>query len=344
MNSIAQFGLGALGRHELDAFERLENAEIVAGADPAADARARFEDDYGVPAYPTHEELLTEHAGELDAVNVVTPHALHFEQAIDALRAGLSVHLEKPMVTDVEDAVALTRAAAESDAVVQIGYQRHFDPHFQTVKEIVDSGDIGRITAANGFLEQDWIDPLAGTWRTDPSLSGGGQLYDSGSHLLDVLLWTTGTTPRSVGAVVEDQGHDVDVHSSLSLSLERDGRPVPASVFVTGDGPTGPETREGLSVWGTEGSVEYGPDGVTVRHKGGSVTQEDVPRYDFAELTDRKLGAFLDAVEGTRDNLVPPEAGRDVIAVTEAAYRAADDGRTVDVQGLLDDARARQSA
>lgn len=339
MTRLAQFGLGALGRHELDVFAALDDVEIVAGADPADETRETFEAEYDAVSYREYDALLADLADELDVVNVVTPHALHYEQTMAALEAGLSVHLEKPMVTDLEDAIRLTDAAADADATVQVGYQRHFDPRFRTMREIVTSGTIGEVAGANCFLEQDWIGPLSGTWRTNPSLSGGGQLYDSGSHLIDALLWTTDATPRSVGAVVEGNGHDVDVHSSLSLALERDGRSVPASVFVTGDGPTGPDTREGLYVWGTEGSVEYGLDGVTVHRKGGERTREDVEAHDVTKLTSRKLRAFVDAAAGRRTNPVPPETGRDVIAVTEAAYRANRGGETVDVQGLLEEAR-----
>jgi predicted dehydrogenase len=339
MIRLAQFGLGGLGRVELDAFAGNDDVEIVAGADPVDEARETFEESYGATSYAASEDLLADLAADLDAVNVVTPHTLHYEQTMAALEAGLSVHLEKPMVTDLTHAIELTEAAVETDATVQVGYQRHFDPRFQAMREIIRSGTIGDVVGANGFLEQDWIGPLSGTWRTNPSLSGGGQLYDSGSHLLDALLWTTDSTPRTVGAIVEGDGHDVDVHSSLSMALERDGHSVPASVFVTGDGPTGPATREGLYVWGSEGSVEYGPDGITIRRKDGEVTMEDVSVQDFAELTRRKLGAFVEAVQGDRANPVPPEMGLDVIAVTEAAYRASEDGETVDVQQLIEEAR-----
>ncbi len=339
MTNIAQFGLGGLGRTQLDAFTDLPGTKILAGADPVEEARRSFAADYGATGHRSYEGLLADHADELDAVNVVTPHALHFEQAMDALDAGLSVHLEKPMVTRLDDAVRLTEAAADSDATVQVGYQRHFDPRFRAMRETIQSGAIGEVVGANCFLEQDWIRPVSGTWRTDPALSGGGQLYDSGSHLLDALLWTTGTKPRAVGAIVEGTDENVDVHSSLSLSLERDGRSVPASVFVTGDGQTSPGTREGLYVWGTEGSVEYDTDGVTVRRKGGEATREDVPECGYAELERRKLGAFVDAVGGERPSPVPPETGLDVVAITEAAYRASEGGETVDVQRLVEDAR-----
>jgi predicted dehydrogenase len=329
---LAQFGLGGLGTVMLDVIEEMDRVEIVAGADPAEAARERFESGYGGRAYPDHETLLAEE-DDLDVVNVVSPHAVHFEQTMAALEAGLSVHVEKPMVTGIDDAAALTDAAADREEVVTVGYQRHFDPLFEELREIVADG-IGELGGVNCFLEQDWIDGQSGSWRTDPALSGGGQLYDSGS------LWVTDATPATVSADVTYDEPGVDVQASLSVGLDHDGRTVPASVFVTGDGPTGPETREGIYLWGSAGSAELTADGLTVRHDDGTVEQPDVSSPGFATLTERKLDAFLDTVADDRENPVPPATGLQVIGLTEAAYVADERGECVDVQALLADARA----
>ena len=116
---------------------------------------------------------------------------------------------------------------------LQVGYQRHFDPVFRELKRLVTGGRIGEIHAANAYLGQDWIEIQRGAWRTDPALSGGGRLYDSGSHLLDALLWTLDAEPGTVAAVTDDRGEDVDVNSALAATLERGAAaPVTASVGV----------------------------------------------------------------------------------------------------------------
>jgi predicted dehydrogenase len=340
MDRLAQFGLGGLGTVMLSVIDGMDGVEIVAGADPSEAARDRFESDFGGTAYPDYEMLLAEE-DDLDVVNVVSPHAVHFEQTMAALDAGLSVHVEKPMVTGVDDAAALTEAVEDREEVVQVGYQRHFDPRFGRLREVVADGTIGELGGVNCFLEQDWIDGQTDTWRTDPDLSGGGQLYDSGSHLLDALLWTTDAVPQSVSADIEYDAPGVDVHSSLSVTLDREGQHVPASVFVTGDGPTGPETREGLYVWGSEGSAEFTDDGLVVRH-GGETEHHDVSFPGFETLTERKLDAFLGAAAGERENPVPPATGLQVIGLTEAAYLADERGERVDVQTLIDTARGSE--
>jgi len=338
MYRLAQFGLGGLGTVMLSVIEEMNRLEVVAGVDPEADARERFEETYDCPTYTSHEGLLAEHS-DLDVVNIVSPHAAHYEQTMAALESGLSVHVEKPMVTGIEDAVALTEAAVDSDQTVQVGYQRHFDPRYETLREIVANDTIGELGGVNCFLEQNWIDGQDGSWRADPSLSGGGQLYDSGSHLLDALLWTTDGTPRSVSADISYDTPGVDVHSSLSVTLTRDGRSVPTTVFITGDGPSAPAPREGLYLWGSEGSVEYTESGITVHDEDGS-RHVDVETPTFDELTERKLDAFLDTVAGKRENPVPPAAALDVIGLTEGAYLADERGERVDVQALLDEARS----
>ena len=244
--SIAVVGLGGLGRVLLRSLADLD-VEVAAGVDVSPDARATFEDSFDAPAYDDLESLLAAH--DLNGAVIATPHALHHEQATACLEADLDVLVEKPMVTDVGDAVDLIETADARDGVLAIGYQRHFHPAFVEIKRIVDSGRIGDVHAANAHLSQDWIGVQRGTWRTNPELSGGGQLYDSGSHLLDALLWTTGATPQSVSARMTFDTPGVDTDAALAIELECDGRPVTASVSVSGVGVDG-EPAEGYAIWG----------------------------------------------------------------------------------------------
>jgi len=256
---IGIIGVGGLGYLQVNSYSEVEGVTIVGAADVSEDARDVFEREFDAPAYEHYRELLHEHGAEMDAVTVVTPHTLHYEHAKACIERGLHVLVEKPMVTDVDHAVDLNETATDNEVVLQVGYQRHFHPAFREIRRIVDDGRIGDLHMVNCYLGQDWIDVHRGSWRTDPSLSGGGQLYDSGSHLLDALLWTTGTRPRTVAAQMEFDEPGVDVNSSLSLTLEDDDTTTLASVGITGDGvDTTPS--EGYVYWGTEGRITYSDD------------------------------------------------------------------------------------
>ena len=322
---LAAIGLGQLCMHELDVYEQM---------DDIADAgREEFEERFGGPTYEDYEEMLAEHGDELDAVNIVTPHTLHYEQAMACLERDLHVFLEKPLVTDVDDAQALVAKAEERELVLVVGYQRHFHPVYERIKDVVDSGRLGDIHAASCFLGQHWIRKFGDAWRTNPALSGGGQLYDSGSHLLDTLLWTTDSTPVSVAATMDSRDHDVDVNSALSLTLERDGKPITASVLVTADGTEDPGTYEGLTIWGTKGRLTYTRDSLTVTERGEEPEEIPLPDgIDFKYLLDQKLSDFVEAVRGEHEPTVPGSFGRTVVALTEASYEAYETGSTVDVR------------
>lgn len=295
MIRIGAIGLGALGDLSTRVLDEREDIEIVAGVDTDPQAREAFETEYDAASYADTESMLA--SEDIDAASIVTPHTLHARQIRACLESGVSVHVEKPMVTDLDESVSLSDLAAERELVLQVGYQRHFHPRFRELKRLLDDGRIGTPHSVSCYLEQDWLDVVADSWRTNPELSGGGQLYDSGSHLLDALLWVTGSRPVSVAATTDSRGEAVDINSALAATLERDGRPITASIAVTGEGVTGPDTGEGLFVWGSDGAIEY--DGERVRVREGAVEYAaGIEDPSFETLTRRKLANFVRAVRG----------------------------------------------
>lgn len=337
---LAAIGTGGLGQLELAQYAEMDDVSIVAVADVASAAREEVSVEHGIPAYESYEEMLDEHGEVLDAINIVTPHTLHYEQVKACLERDLHVFVEKPFVTDIEDGIELVRLAEQRDLVLQVGYQRHFHPAFVEIKHLIDEGRIGNPHMVNTHLGQNWIEPFVGKWRTNSALSGGGQLYDSGSHLLDSLLWTTGTEPVSVSATMDFREHDVDVNSAIAALLEREetGGMVTASIGVSGDGMFGPP-EEALVIWGTEGKISYTQDHgekIRVVEKGGrSYTTEITEDVTQPPLTRKKLSNFIGAIKGENELAVPGEYGLQVTALTEAAYEAFESGETVDVREKL---------
>ena len=336
MIDIAVIGLGDLGRIESDICANHPDVQLVAGVDPNADARYEYQTTFDVPVYEEYDEMLTAHDTLLDAAIVATPHTLHYEQALACLERDLDVFIEKPMVTDIAEAVALVDCADEHERILQVGYQRHFHPAYQHIKQLIDDGALGRIHTINCFLGQDWIRNNTDSWRSTPSLSGGGQLYDSGSHLLDVLLWTTDTEPKTVASTIECRDHEVDINTAVAATLSRNGHPITASIGITADGTSTSGTEEGLYVWGTEGRLAYGKDGLHLYGKGegdrDTLRQIEIgPSPDFHELVERKVTNFLGAVRNEHDAAVPGSFGLAVTAMTEAIYQSHETGQRVDV-------------
>lgn len=339
-------GFGGVARPQLRYFDLLEDVEVVACADVDADARRAFEDEFDAPAYESHGDLFDAHGDEADAVSIITPHSYHREQILDAFAADLDVYVEKPMVVGLEAAVEVVAAAREAERILQVGYQRHFHPLYRQLKDLIEAGRIGEPHFASCYLEQDWIAHQDGTWRVAPEISGGGQLYDSGSHLLDALLWVTGSEPGDVAAVMRDAPDQpgIDVDSAVAATLIRDGTPVTASIGVTADGPTHPETAEGLVVIGTDGKVEFTGEALLVTEPGPDPEEQTVERIETDVEADEvfiaKMDDFVAAVRDGTEPAVPAEMTLPVRALTEAAYAASERGETVDAAALLEEARS----
>jgi predicted dehydrogenase len=332
--ALGLIGIGGLGYLQAKEVRELETVSIVAGADIAQEARKLFSDEFGYPVYSEYRQLLQQHGEELDAVSIVTPHTLHYDQALASLQRGIHVLVEKPMVTDVGHARDLVETANDRGLVLQVGYQRHFDPVFEELRRHIVNGRIGRLHTVNCYIGQDWIEANSGTWRVDPRLSGGGQLYDTGSHLIDVLLWVTDAQPVSVTAQVEYAEPQVDVNSASTIGLQREDNQILASVGISGDG-TDVTPSEGYVFFGTDGRLSY-TDGVIelVEQNGATYHTEVDGGSGFKRLNREKIQNFAASIEGRAEPAVPGRVGFDVTAVTEAVYHAAESGTEVSVQSL----------
>lgn len=336
---IGVIGVGGLGYLQTKTYDQLDDVTIVAAADVADDARDLFEREFEAPAYQNHRALLDEHGTELDAVTIVTPHTLHYDQATACLERDLHVLIEKPMVTEVQHAVDLIELATERDRIVQVGYQRHFHPAFKQMRYHIERGAIGRVQAINCFVSQNWIDSHRGTWRVNPDFSGGGQLYDTGSHLLEALLWLTDATPETVTAQIEYETEEIDVNSAVTIELGNDEGTILVSASIIGTG-NDIVPREGYFISGTDGSLAYMDDTLTVSETEDITYTADIPAdFNFDALNKRKLENFVDSISGTVGPAVPAEIGLEVTALTEAIYEAGDTGRLVTVDEVITDAQ-----
>ena len=170
-----------------------------------------------------------------DAVLISTPHTLHFEQGMKALEAGCHVFMEKPMVTDADDAYTLAAKVEEAGKVLVIGYNTSCTANFYYLREQIRNQSLGKLELIIGYLSQNWKRATAGAWRQNPALSGGGQAYDSGAHLLNSLCWSVENNVAEVFAFIDNHGTQVDINSSINVHFENG---VFASIVVSGNCPS----------------------------------------------------------------------------------------------------------
>ncbi len=144
----------------------------------------------------------------IDAVVICVPNCWHKEVAIEALRAGKDVLLEKPMGMNTPECAEINAVAAETGQLLQIGMVYRYSSVGQAAKSVVESGDLGEIYHAKAHLYRRRGVPGLGGWFTTKKLSGGGPLIDLGVHIIDIISWLMGfpTASRVSGKVYSHFG------------------------------------------------------------------------------------------------------------------------------------------
>ncbi len=277
-----------------------------------------------LPAFTHYQEMLEQ--VELDAVEISTPHTLHFEQIMAALDKGLHVLTEKPMVCTVEHARQVIAKAEETGKILMISYQRHLQAQYRYVRNQIAAGELGNIQFVSALQDQKWYQGTIGLWRQQMALSGGGQLNDSGSHLLDIALWMTGLEVAEVQAYMEYFDSEVDINSALSLRFRNGAL---GTIAVVGNSPTS-GIWEDITIWGTKAVVYLRRGEIFYK------TQHSNEVYQVSNLPGSTTPDqhFIDAILGRDQVQVPPECGLRVIELTEAAWASAASGQPVKVKSI----------
>lgn len=327
MIKVGLIGLGYIGTTVGREIDDAEGAEVVALSEvhnPTLDEGGELFNIGPDGRYERYLEMF-EHES-LDAVLVGTPHTLHYDQVVDALDRGLHVLCEKPLTTDLERAAGLVRLVKESAGTLTVGYQRRLQSTYLEARARIDE-QLSTPTFITAEITQNWIDRHRDSWRGDPRLSGGGQLYDTGSHLVDSVLWMTGLTPKSVSAsmVFDDEDEQVDIHATVNVEFAEGAV---ASISVSGDTP---ETREHIHVWGDEGAVYIHGEGFGSRDI-ETIGLSERNSADLPDASRSKGEAFVEAIQNGHRPFATAREAMTVTMLTEAAYESARTGNRIDVE------------
>ncbi|MEM3692801.1 MAG: Gfo/Idh/MocA family oxidoreductase [Candidatus Bathyarchaeia archaeon] len=322
---IGIIGCGGIASFHIGNLSRVPEAKIIALADVreenALKLQASFPTLSGCEVYGDYKKMLQ--GSKLDAVEILTPHTLHFQQALDSLKAGLHVLVEKPLVCKVDHAKRLIKEAEGANRVLMVSYQRHYQPTFRYMKRAIESGELGDVQFISALQGQNWLQSTKGTWRQDPELSGGGQLNDSGSHLLDIILWTTGLRATEVHAYIDNLGAPVDINSAIALRLSNGAE---ASIAVVGNSPI---WWEDLTIWGSKGMLLYRNGRLQHVSWGANAIQEPLTFPPGPPSPDAN---FVNAILGREAPESPALCGLRVIELTEAAWKSAKTGKPVKIK------------
>jgi len=136
---------------------------------------------------------------DIDAAVIATPHDSLAPIALAAVEAGRHVLIEKPGGRRAEDARLITEAAQRRGIIAKVGFNHRFHPAIAKAKALATEGAVGPIMFLRGRYGHGGRLGYEKEWRFDPKISGGGELIDQGSHLIDLARWFLGDLTVAFG-------------------------------------------------------------------------------------------------------------------------------------------------
>jgi predicted dehydrogenase len=137
----------------------------------------------------------------VDAVVVATTHDQLAAISLGAIEAGHHVLVEKPAGRKLAEVQAVAATAAARKRIVKVGFNHRFHPAFRKAREIVDTGTLGPLMFIRARYGHGGRVGYDKEWRAQPAVSGGGELIDQGSHLIDLSRWFLGDLTVDYAAV-----------------------------------------------------------------------------------------------------------------------------------------------
>jgi predicted dehydrogenase len=312
------------------AVKELPNSELVAVYDDDPERGRRAAEQYNAVYYEDYEELLRR--ADIDAVIIDSENVKHRALAVASAEAGKHILCEKPIATTLEDADAIVRAVEKAKVKFQTCFVMRYNPPALRVKEIIDSGEIGEITAITGTNHIKWFGIDVMKWFVNPELSGGGAVMDHTVHLADLMRWYTGSEASRVYCEIgKNIRRELAVEDNfLTMIRFRDG------AVGTVDGSW--SRPENYHYWGDVTMEIIGTEGMILLDAFRQVlylTSENSKGLEwqfYAGDTDKEMVRhFIRCME---EDLTPRATafdGRQATEITIASYESAREHRAVDL-------------
>ena len=238
-------------------FNKIEGSQLVAVGNRTFEKAKDYAVRHGIPT--VHKDPLEVIRNpEVDIVYIATPPGSHMEYALETLRAGKPVYIEKPMARTLEECKTINDAAKKAGLPVFVAYYRRGLDYFKKVKSIIDGGTLGKILHIN--LQQYYParpedhDRANLPWRVIREDAGGGYFYDLGCHALDILFHIFGN-PIHVSGANTNVGGLYEVEDNLTASIQ-----LPKNVLLSCSWNfVVPEAfkRDQVEVYGEKGKLEF---------------------------------------------------------------------------------------
>ena len=345
---LGVIGVGNRGGQVINATQPHADAEIVAICDVYKPFLAETAEKLGgnLSQHGDFRELLDRK--DIDAVIVATPDHWHAIQTIDACNAGKDVYVEKPLSLTIVEGRKMVEAARRSDRVVQVGTHRRSGNMYAEIAELVQRGDIGKVTVCRSYritnmaptgmgksadaeppADLDWdlwlgpaamrpyrdtIAPYKFRWWKEYS----SQIANWGVHFIDAIRWAIGEeAPSSVVSIggIYAVTDDRNIPDTMETVFE-----TPSGcliIFGQYEASGAPALKRGeMEIRGTLGTLYADDRGYEIIPEKGGQFQDSIPRMEpvnvksqDGDLTQQHVRNFLDCVKSRQKPTADVEIG-----------------------------------
>lgn len=193
------------------AFNKIEGSRLVAVMRRNASLAEEYAIRHGVPKFYSDATLLINDP-EVNVVYIATPPDTHAKYAIEAMKAGKPVYVEKPMARTVAECEEMIRVSEETGQLLFVAYYRRRLPEYLKIKELIDNRVIGDVKYLHVQLHhpvkpEDQDPAKTPEWRVMPEISGGGYFHDLAAHQFDYLEYLLGPIKQAKGISLNQVGH-----------------------------------------------------------------------------------------------------------------------------------------
>jgi len=321
-------GLGWFGEVHAETLSTMPGIELAAACTRRPQRLAEVADRFGVPKrYTNYHDLLAD--PEIDAVGVITHIYDHRDIAIDALRSGKHVFLEKPMAPTAADCDLILDAAREAPGNFMVGHICRFDPRVAQAKQAIDEGQIGKIVSMHARRN---LSKTIGRMVLDDISA----LMGDGIHDGDLMLWFSRSKPVSVYAQEIHPGTNKHPDGGWAMvRLDSGAIAVIESIWHLPES-TPYQIDARMEIIGTEGAIyiNCGEAGLEIHDGKGNRLPDTLywpkvlgQRFGILRA---ELRYFADCVlEGRRPQWITPEESRAAVAMLAAAEESAKTGKVM---------------
>ena len=298
----------------------------------------RFKLPPDIRRYTDYKEMLEKEKPEL--AGIATESGKHAQVALDCIKAGCNIIIEKPIAMSLEEADAIIKASDETGVKVCACHQNRFNKSIQKIREALEEGRFGRLLHGTAHIRWNRGEnyykqaPWRGTWEQD-----GGALMNQCIHNIDLLRWMMGDDIIEVMAYTDRLNHDYIQAEDLGLALIK----FKNGSYGVVEGTTNiypANLEETLYIFGETGTIKAGGKSVNIIEEwhfadGKDNAEEVKAKYHEAPTNVYGFGHtplykdVIDAINTNRQPFIDAHTGRRALELVLAIYKSAAEGKPV---------------